>query len=47
MNIQEIGYFLYMQQEEEQKRHIKVNVNENVYLAEDQSPIDEEQKSKK
>ena len=43
MNMQEIGYFLYMQQQEEkQQEHIEVNVIENIDLVGEQTRTKEE-----
>ena len=47
MNMQDIGYFLYMQQqEEEQQKHIKVNVNDSIDLVGEQPPSNEEKQQK-
>lgn len=46
MNMQEIGYYLYMQQkeEEQQKEHIEVNVNDIIDLVREMLPTEEEEK---
>jgi len=45
MNMQEIGYYLYMQQQEEgQKKHIEVNVNDIIDLVREMPPTEEEEK---
>ena len=48
MNMQEIGYFLYMQQQEEkqQQEHIEVNVIKNIDLVGEQARTKEERDRK-
>ena len=44
MNMQDIGYFLYMQeQEEKQQEHIKVNVIDNIDLVGEQARTNEKE----
>lgn len=43
MNMQDIGYFLYMQQQEDlQQEHVKVNVSDNIDLVGDMPTTNEE-----
>ena len=47
MDLEEIGYFLYMEQQERQQKQIKVNVEEELLFVEEQARSIDDQDSEK
>ncbi len=47
MDLEEIGYFLYMEQQERQQKQIKVNVDEELLFVEEQARSIDDQDSEK